>query len=166
MRFYGATMAVLPQPRAEAPHFRLWPPVAVYGPLAAGVSVTWVAGDPVGLPAWRVPVGWLLLTAFVVWNGWCLALFARRRTGLLPGQETTGLLLSGPFAISRNPLYLGLAVSYVAAALIIPSVWALLLRPLAVIGLHWGAVLPEERYLTARLGEPYVEYTRRVRRWL
>jgi protein-S-isoprenylcysteine O-methyltransferase Ste14 len=110
--------------------------------------------------------GWLLVLAFAVWNGWCLALFARHRTGLLPGQSTSTLLTAGPYRISRNPLYVGLLVLYVGAALTVVSAGALALVPLAWAGLHWGAVLPEERYLLAVSGPEYAAYRRRVRRWL
>jgi protein-S-isoprenylcysteine O-methyltransferase Ste14 len=38
--------------------------------------------------------------------------------------------------------------------------------PLAWALLRWGAVLPEERYLTAKFGPVYTAYAARVRRWL
>ena len=109
------------------PGFRVWPPVAI--------GVSWLAGwtlDQVVGPAWDpgrpfVVAGWVLIAAFAVWNGWCLILFARYRTGLLPGQETSSLVRSGPFAVCRNPLYLGLLALYVGVALVAgrsaPSCW-------------------------------------------
>ncbi len=113
-----------------------------------------------------VLTGWACIAAFAVWNGWCLLLFARGNTGLLPGQSTTRLLTSGPYRVSRNPLYVGLLVLYVGCALAAEALLPLLLLPVAWAGLHWGAVLPEERYLTTTLGAPYEEYRSRVRRWL
>jgi len=68
--------------------------------------------------------------------------------------------------VSRNPLYLGMLALYVGAALIVSSWVAPALTPLAFAGLHFGAVLPEERYLSERLGTAYAEYRDRVRRWL
>jgi protein-S-isoprenylcysteine O-methyltransferase Ste14 len=147
------------------PGFRIWPPVSVFVPWLAGWALGRVIGprwDP-GWPA--VAGGWALVVGFAVWNGWCLILFARNRTGLLPGQETSTLLRSGPFRVCRNPLYLGLLALYVGAGLVAGSLGALLLTPLAWAGLHWGAVLPEERYLSERLGEAYHTYCREVRRW-
>ncbi|WP_353509848.1 isoprenylcysteine carboxylmethyltransferase family protein, partial [Intrasporangium sp.] len=113
-----------------------------------------------------VGLGWALVVFFIAWNGWSLILFARHRTGLLPGQRTTTLLDEGPFRVSRNPLYVGLLALYVGAALIASSWVALALAPLAFAGLHYGAVLPEERYLSERLGTDYAQYRARVRRWL
>jgi protein-S-isoprenylcysteine O-methyltransferase Ste14 len=146
--------------------FRLWPPVAIGAPLVLGEVVSLVAGDPVSLPAVRVPVGVVLLAAFAVWNGWSLLLFRRHRTGLLPGQATQTMLVSGPFAWSRNPLYVGLLVLYVGLALLLPSVWALALWPVAVVLVDWGSIRPEERFLRERFGPAYEEYAGRVRRWL
>lgn len=156
---------VSPGPGAVVP-FRLWPPVAMGAPLLAGALLTSLAGDPFELGGWRVPLGWLLVAAFVAWNGWALVLFQRHRTGLLPGQETRVIMSSGPFAVSRNPLYVGMLALYVGLALLIPSVWALLASPVAALLVLWGAILPEEKFLSQEFGSAYDDYARRVRRWL
>ena len=145
--------------------FRLWPPVAMGGPLVVGEVITLTAGDPVSIPG-RVPVGLLLVVAFVLWNGWSLWLLARRRTGLLPGQPTRTVVTDGPYARSRNPLYLGMAVLYVGLCLLLPTFWGLVLTPAAVALVEWGAIRPEERFLRERFGPAYEEYAGRVRRWL
>lgn len=151
----------------EAPvGFRLWPPVAVGLPLVAGWLVTLLADDPVSLGSWRVPVGWVLVAFFAGWNGWALWLFHRHSTGLLPGRPTYSMIESGPYRLSRNPLYLGLLVLHAGLALLAPSFWALVLLPVAALLLLWGAILPEERFLRAKFGATYDDYTRRVRRWV
>lgn len=150
----------------EVVAFRLWPPVAVGAPLLAGWLATQAWGDPVELGGWRIPLGWGLVVLFVGWNGWALWLFGRHQTGLLPGQATRALIEEGPYRLSRNPLYVGLLALYVGLALLAPTVWGLVLSPIAALLLHWGAVRPEERFLHERFGERYGEYTRRVPRWL
>ena len=151
---------------AETVSFRLWPPVAIGAPLLVGAAATAWWNDPVSLPPLRVPVGLLLLVVFAVWNGWSLLLFRQHRTGLLPGQSTQAMIASGPFARSRNPLYLGLLVLYVATCLLLPTVWGLVLAPVAVVLVTWGAIRPEERFLRDRFGPAYDDYAARVRRWL
>ncbi len=148
------------------PSFRMWPPVAVGGPLALGLVISQLAGDPLAYSSGIVVVGLLLVLAFVVWNGWALATIARHRTALLPGSATTTVIDTGPFARSRNPLYLGLLAGSAGGALLAGSAWALIAVPLEWALLRWGAVLPEERYLAAKFGATYADYTRRVRRWL
>jgi protein-S-isoprenylcysteine O-methyltransferase Ste14 len=144
----------------------MWPPVAVGGPLLLGLLVPSWVGDPLAASSATTAAGWLLVAAFVVWNGWALLTIARHRTALLPGAATTVVIDRGPFARSRNPLYVGLLVGSAGAALVAASVWALVALPLEWALLRWGAVVPEERYLAGKFGATYTEYTGRVRRWL
>lgn len=129
-------------PSDGGPSFRLWPPVSVGGPLVLGLLVSSRTGDP--LATTRVTAA----------------------LGLLPGAESTTVIDRGPFAVSRNPLYVGLLVGSAGVALVAGSAWALVALPLEWALLRWGAVLPEERYLTAKFGATYSDYAGRVRRWL
>jgi len=148
------------------PQFRLWPPVAVGVPLVVGLAVSGLVGDPLPTGPVTVAAGFVLAVGFVAWNGWALALMARHRTALLPGGATTTVIDTGPFAWSRNPLYIGLLTLSAAIGLLAESLWAIALLPVAWALLHWGAVLPEERYLAAKFGAAYDDYRSRVRRWL
>ncbi|WP_076258591.1 methyltransferase family protein [Intrasporangium flavum] len=151
----------------DAPSFRVWPPVALGAPLLLGLGLTSRVGDPFTVPAGPARwVGGVLVVAFVLWNGWTLAVMASRGTSVLPGGPTTQLLESGPFRVSRNPLYLGLIALDVGVALLVPSAWALVLVPVGVALLSWGAIQPEERYLSGKFGPAYDAYRARVRRWL
>lgn len=151
----------------DAPAFRIWPPVALGVPLLAGWAITAWVGDPFALPIGiSRTVASVLIVGFLLWNGWALLLMARHRTALLPGGSTSTILDRGPFRMSRNPLYLGLIALDVALALIWPSFWALAFVPLGVVALWWGAIVPEERYLSAKFGADYDAYRARVRRWL
>jgi len=144
----------------------MWPPVAVGGPLVLALLVSRVVGDPLVASSVTAVTGWLLVIVFVLWNGWALVTIARHRTALLPGAASTTVIDSGAFARSRNPLYVGLLVGSAGVALLAGSLWALIALPLEWVLLRWGAVLPEERYLAAKFGATYADYTSRVRRWL
>lgn len=151
----------------DAPAFRVWPPFALGLPLLLGVIVTAAAGDPFSLPrdGARV-VGAVLVAVFAGWNGWTLGMMTLNRTAVLPRGTTRKILEHGPFRFSRNPLYVGLILLDVALALLWPSTWALLLAPVGIALLYWGAIAPEERYLSAKFGAEYDAYRRRVRRWI
>jgi protein-S-isoprenylcysteine O-methyltransferase Ste14 len=140
--------------------------VAVGVPLAVGLVLSWSVGDPLDASSVAMVLGWLLVAAFTLWNGWALVTIARHRTALLPGGETTTVIDTGPFARSRNPLYLGLLVGAAGVALLAGSLWALLALPLEWALLRWGAVMPEEHYLATKFGAAYTEYVNRVPRWL
>ncbi len=148
------------------PGFRLWPPVSVGVPLGVGLVLSAWVGDPLERGTATSVLGWLCMVAFAGWNGWALLAMARHRTALLPGGETTRVIDTGPFARSRNPLYVGLLVLSAGLALLAGSLWALAALPLEWLLLRWGAVMPEERYLSAKFGPTYADYCGRVRRWV
>ncbi|OMH36936.1 isoprenylcysteine carboxylmethyltransferase family protein [Tersicoccus sp. Bi-70] len=151
----------------DAPAYRIWPPVALGVPLAAGLVLSATVGDPVTLPAaLSRAVAGVLIVVFALWNGWALWLMARFETALLPGGATRTILGRGPFRVSRNPLYLGLIALVAALALLGPSFWGLVATPVGIAALWWGAIAPEERYLSAKFGAEYDAYRARVRRWL
>ena len=151
----------------DAPAYRMWPPIALGVPLLIGIVVTAVAGDPFTIPVSGARiVGMVLLVVFGIWNGWALSVMAANRTALLPGGATRVILDRGPFRFSRNPLYVGLILLDIALALLWPSVWALILVPVGITLLYWGAIAPEETYLSGKFGAEYDAYRQRVRRWL
>ncbi len=151
----------------DAPAFRIWPPLALGVPLAAGLLLTAAVGDPLSIAGVATRwIGGALAGAFVLWNGWTLSVMAANRTAILPGGATVLILQSGPFRLSRNPLYVGLVALDLAVALLAASFWALVFVPIGVAALSWGAIRPEERYLSAKFGPEYESYRARVRRWL
>ncbi len=134
--------------------------------MVIGLLVSSLVGDPLPGSTVTVGTGWFLLAVFVVWNGWALVTLGRHRTALLPGAPTTVVIDRGPFAWSRNPLYLGLLAASAGIGLLAGSAWALVALPVEWALLRWGAVLPEERYLAGKFGATYGAYAGRVRRWL
>jgi protein-S-isoprenylcysteine O-methyltransferase Ste14 len=153
--------------QVDAPPYRIWPPVALGVPLVAGLVMSAVLGDPVAVTSDPTRfAGIVLVVAFLLWNGWTLSVMASNRTSILPGGATSTVLQSGPFRVSRNPLYVGLVALDAGLALLAGSFWALLFVPVGVAALTWGAIRPEERYLAGKFGAEYAAYRARVRRWL
>ena len=76
------------------------------------------------------------------------------------------LVASGPFALVRNPLYVGNIALWVGFALAARLVW---LAPVlvALLGLEYHAIVRwEETLLESRLGQAYRDYAARVPRWI
>lgn len=87
-------------------------------------------------------------------------------TNVFPTQPTLALATDGPFSFTRNPLYIAAIGVYLGTTLWVNSlVMLLLIVPMALV-LHWGIVLREEQYLTAKFPDGYEVYRARVRRWL
>jgi protein-S-isoprenylcysteine O-methyltransferase Ste14 len=59
-----------------------------------------------------------------------------------------------------------MALTYAGIAIISNAPWALLPLPAAIAIVDRGVITREERYLERKFGAPYVDYKRRVRRWL
>jgi len=75
------------------------------------------------------------------------------------------LLTSGPYALSRNPMYVGWALIYSGISLVINSVWLLSLLPVVIVYLHFVDIQKEEQLLIDLFGDVYRQYRRRVRRY-
>jgi protein-S-isoprenylcysteine O-methyltransferase Ste14 len=75
------------------------------------------------------------------------------------------VISTGPFAISRNPMYLAWSLIYLASVLLANSIWLLMPFPLVLIYTHIFVILPEEKRLANRFGTEYLEYQSRVRRY-
>lgn len=81
-------------------------------------------------------------------------------------NETTRLLTSGPFQLSRNPIYLGWAGLLAAHALWLGSNRALIPAGAFVLVMDRWQIPAEEAALSARFGSAFEAYAERVPRWL
>ncbi|NNF61040.1 MAG: isoprenylcysteine carboxylmethyltransferase family protein [Gammaproteobacteria bacterium] len=95
-----------------------------------------------------------------------VVLFRKASTGLVPFDKATTVVTSGIFGHTRNPMYLGMTVSLTGVAIITGDLSAFLLLPVFPLIMHYRFILPEEQFMEQSLGRPYLEYRKRVRRWL
>ena len=108
-----------------------------------------------GWAAYGVGIGFVALGEIVrFWSAGYIAKDAVIATG-------------GPYAHVRNPLYFGsllLAVGYGLVSGL--GVWGVLFTVALFLVFHLAAILYEEKFLTAKFGQPYLEYVQRVPRLL
>jgi protein-S-isoprenylcysteine O-methyltransferase Ste14 len=142
------------------------PPLIFLAFVLVGYLLHWFWPLPFAIGVVYDILGVVLIVLPIAIAIWARNLFIRAGTNVEPYKPTTVIVDKGPFAYSRNPLYLCLFVLYFGIALLIGSLWLMLLAvPLFFIMLY-GVILREERYLEAKFGETYLAYKRRVRRWL
>jgi protein-S-isoprenylcysteine O-methyltransferase Ste14 len=98
-------------------------------------------------------------------GGILIILGAVREAGSQEVDEPTVLITSGPYAWSRNPMYVAWTLIYIGAICIINSVWLLLLLPVALVLTHF-VVLREEKKLEELFGDSYRDYRQNVRRYI
>jgi protein-S-isoprenylcysteine O-methyltransferase Ste14 len=75
------------------------------------------------------------------------------------------LVTRGPFALCRNPMYLGHLIFLAGLALSLRS-WAGAALALGTAAWLQFRVRGDERRLAVRFGEPYMQYCSRVKRWI
>jgi protein-S-isoprenylcysteine O-methyltransferase Ste14 len=92
--------------------------------------------------------------------------FALAGTTMFPFRKASRLVTHGPYRFTRNPMYLGLTVAYIGLSVALNTAWPIIVLPLMLWLLVKTVIEVEERYLTAEFGDDYVQYTKRVRRWL
>ena len=95
-------------------------------------------------------------------------LFFRAKTTVNPmrPQNTTQLVMRGPYRFSRNPMYLGLAVLLSGWGVWLGNFLALTLIGFFVWYITEFQIKPEEAALREKFGEDYDAYCVRVRRWI
>ena len=144
----------------------------IYPPmwLALGIIVQFVCNEyyPVyrfTSTLWQI-VGGVLLVAGMALLVIAGGLFRQADTEMIPFREVRALVTGGVYRISRNPMYLGMALVLQGCALTVGVVSALLVPPLFMIIIHHRYILPEEAILLERFPEAFPAYCQRVRRWI
>lgn len=142
-----------------------FPPLIYAVPLAAGI-----AADRFILKK-RLPTPLRFLSISLIGTAASLIApavveFKKAGTAVDPFEETTAFVESGPFAYTRNPLYLGLTLTYAGIALAAGSASPFVLLPAVIRLMNAGVIEREERYLERKFGEAYRGYLARVPRWL
>jgi len=107
---------------------------------------------------------------FMLWGYLQYRLCGRYRShhvGGGPGLETPPerFVATGPYAYTRNPMYLGHIIFLIGLTLTLKSWLAAMITVGVAIWFH-RRVLSDEKELAQTLGQPYVEYTQSVKRWI
>jgi protein-S-isoprenylcysteine O-methyltransferase Ste14 len=97
-----------------------------------------------------------------------VASFRRAGTTFNPmkPETTSSLVVSGVYAFTRNPMYLGSLLVLIGWAIYLSNALAFLLLPVFILYMNRFQIEPEERALTSRFGQEFAAYKSRVRRWL
>lgn len=111
-------------------------------------------------------LGWAALAIGAVTSFSALGAFRRAGTSPVPVTPTKALVVTGVYRLSRNPMYLGLTVSYIGITCLLNTWWTVFFLPLVIIVMHVAVIAREERYLEAKFGDPYRKYREEVGRWI
>ncbi|MEQ1526428.1 MAG: isoprenylcysteine carboxylmethyltransferase family protein [Gallionella sp.] len=135
-------------------------------------SLMWLLNQTIPLHHWLErpgnTFGLILIGVAVLLDGWSLWLFFRAKTTFNPmnPNNTSHLVTTGLYRISRNPMYLGLLLMLIGWVMYLGSISPILLLPLFVWLLTKMQIEPEEKILIDKFGQEYQDYQQRVRRWI
>ena len=144
----AACVAVIVVLNAANPEATSW-----LGPIAA------LQGNFTNIAGWMllaVSLCWLLIAQVNMGNSWRIGIDAK---------NTTALVSTGLFQLSRNPIFLAMRMNFLGLLLVLPNGVTLALLIAAEI-LMQVQVRLEEAHLLSLHGEAYARYTGQVRRWL
>lgn len=158
-----------PAPENALHHLEHRIPPPVVGLVAAAVMVALmvlVPGAGFPLPGSRIVAVAIVLVGVTIDLAGLIA-FRRARTTINPLRPHTAAVLvrDGVYRVSRNPMYLGLAVSLTGMAVWEVNVLAAVVVPLFCAYVTRFQILPEERALRDLFGEEFDHYASHVRRW-
>ncbi len=155
--------------KADAPQVILFPPAIAMATLVLSIVLQWFW--PLGLLHRIEPLPLRIAGALLFAVGLALLLGGLRimkkaGTNIAPSQPATALVASGVFKLTRNPIYVGGSLIMLALALGFAIDWLVILLIPNQLLLHFGVIVPEEKYLTSKFGEQYRKYTAATPRYL
>lgn len=92
--------------------------------------------------------------------------FHKANTTVNPFEKASTLVTDGLFRFSRNPMYLGFVLVLLGEWVLLGSLIPLIIIPLFTTLIHFRFILVEERTLAKTFGEDWVNYCKKVRRWI
>ena len=137
-------------------------------PLVAGLLLHFLWTPLRFFPEWWIghAAGWPLVAAGVLLSAWSIRTMFRANEDPDPYKPTGTIVDHGPYAFSRNPIYASFNLVYVGTAFVVNTVWPIVFLPVGIALLYYGVIAREESYQERVLGDKYLEYRARVRRWI
>lgn len=152
---------------ADNPNVMIHPPIALGMALVISFALNWIHPLPFLPPqVSHLELGLVLILMALILVRWAAQTFRKARTNILTNQATTAIVSSGPFAFSRNPIYVAGLLGMVGFAVAANSLWFLAALVVIFFVLRYGVIAREEIYLERKFGAEYLDYKAKVRRWL
>lgn len=141
--------------------------------LALNFGLAWLwpaAAIAQGAPEWQRTALFVLGVVFIV-LGVALRWYAIRTLGRFFTRDVAvshdqPVVQSGPYRLIRHPAYSGTFLTMLGVGLAMTNWASLVALLLCVFAGHFYRVLIEEKALVRTIGQPYIEYMRRTRRFI
>ena len=93
-------------------------------------------------------------------------LFKKNKTPILPGQKPTFMVAAGPYKLTRNPMYLGVALALLGISVYIENLLSLMSPVIFFLIMNYIYIPFEEKLMEQIFGQQYLNYKKKVRRWI
>ena len=153
----------------DKPNTIPWPPILTLGML--GVCYLLDRFLPLGWEPEQVSLfmrgtGLFILLLAVLLDIWTLLTFRKHGANVMPNKAASQLLMTGPFAHSRNPIYLANVMIIAGFGFALGSRWFLIGAIVLYFLLSELAIKREEKHLEANFPQAWADYKKLVRRWI
>jgi protein-S-isoprenylcysteine O-methyltransferase Ste14 len=142
------------------------PPLVYLSSLVTGSMLQFAVPLPFLPRVLAAPLGGPIVVLAVVLFSYAVREFRAAGTPVPARKPTTVIVRTGPYRLSRNPIYLAFSLLQLGIAIWVNSLWLIATLVAAVALIHYVVVPREERYLEGRFGTAYLDYKASVRRWL
>ncbi|HVZ34359.1 MAG TPA: isoprenylcysteine carboxylmethyltransferase family protein [Polyangiaceae bacterium] len=142
------------------------PPAVPLAFLAVGALVQMAIPLSIGPLAVVRPLGLVALATSTLLVAFAVHELRRAKTAFDVRRPTTRLVTTGVYRLSRNPVYLSIILLCWAVGFLTNALFVLVAAIPAASTLCIVVIRREERYLRKKFDAEFVEYCRRVRRWI
>ena len=149
----------------DHPDLPVKPPLVFIGALLVGLLVDWFKPMPARPDRWG-GLGIIFCAMPVGLVAWAWLTLKRHRTDVRPWKPTTAIVTDGPYALTRNPIYLGNTIALAAMGFAFGNLWYTAAAAIMAILLHRLAIRREEAHLAQRFGQAWQHYAEATSRWL
>jgi len=167
--FIAVWIAMAPSGKAIAERESAYSRLSHYLPLAVGIYLVAAPHVPLGvlddrfasLSLWLVQLGFALTVAGIAFAIWARMWIAGNWSSDVTVKRDHELIVDGPYALVRHPIYTGILTGLLGTALAVGE-WRALLGVAIATGAYWRKLRIEERVMRRQFGEAYTRYTERV----
>jgi protein-S-isoprenylcysteine O-methyltransferase Ste14 len=144
----------------------IFPPLLYFITLIVSITISYLFPYNIFPAHFAIPIGAILSIA-----GFTLLLlgartFVKNKNPVNPAASTQLIITIGIYQYTRNPMYLGLTIMYLGISMLL-NAWSSLVLILPLLRIvQKGIIEREEKYLTRKFGNEYLNYKSKVRRWL
>ena len=110
--------------------------------------------------------GVLLIVVALALDVWAFLTFRKHQANMMPHKPATHLLTTGPFAHSRNPIYLANVLLVAGFGFALGSRWFLFGAVALFFLLAELVIKREEKHLEENFPQAWADYKNLVRRWI